>query len=392
MLNEIIIMSFKTLVTYKKRSFLTILGIVIGIASIISLATLTQGAINTVTGELNGLGGNMLNIRTVSSSSSVKNFFLESDYEELSSLNHFQSLSPATSAGKTLHYNGKSFKNISIEGRNESYFQENLKILKQGRGVSSIDVKNRSNVVVLGEDLKKNMFKSTNCIGSTILINNIDFTVIGVISRVGGMTMSVNTNLAILPYTTSIETLNFPQVKRIDLYFTLNSNMESNKIELSRLLFSMFSNNDDLYVITNNDRILDLVDTLTITMMALMIGISAISLLVGGIGIMNMMIVSVSERTNEIGLRKALGATPFNILLQFIVEAVVISFIGGIIGTALGAVLTLLLASIFKFEIAFNLFYILFALLFSGLIGLIFGIMPARSASKLKPIVALKRN
>lgn len=226
--------------------------------------------------------------------------------------------------------------------------------------------------------------------GQEIVINSRRFRVIGVLTESGGFSFASLDNSVVVPYNVAERALGGSRVASVEVFFAEGTPLETLKATLERSLTSIFDGRDDVYSIFNQQDMLDMMETVTNTLTLLLAGIAAISLLVGGIGIMNMMLVSVTERTNEIGLRKALGAEPGHILLQFLIEAVIICLLGGVLGILLGGALAYVGASLIGFPFVLSLGPVVLACGFSVAVGLIFGIAPALKASKLNPIEALR--
>ncbi|KAF0197180.1 MAG: lipoprotein release ABC transporter permease [Bacillota bacterium] len=388
MLKEILKMSVDNIVHNKTRSFLTILGIVIGVGSIIALMLMGDGATSSIQSQLSGLGGNKLTVSITGTP--IKSGLSEQDLQGMATLNNVTAVSPSTSARSSVVYGDTAKKNVSIAGRSYSFFEADSSLLKAGRGLSRLDIENRSHVALLGSNLTMELFGNKSPVGANITLGGREFLVVGALASSGGFSFSSLDDSVVVPYNTAERALGGTRVNSIDVFFTEGSPVTEVKAALKVRLTTVFDGRNDVFSIFNQQDMLDMMETVTATMTMLLAGIAAISLLVGGIGIMNMMLVSVTERTNEIGLRKSLGAEPLHIMLQFLIEAVIICLLGGFLGIILGGLLAYAGSLLIGFEFAITAFPIILAFGFSVAVGLIFGIAPARKASNLNPIDALR--
>ena len=396
MFKDILAMSFKNLAMNKMRTFLTTLGIIIGIASIIALITIGQGVTSSIIQQLSGLGGNRVTVSLTDTR--VIPGFTEEDMRRFEELDHVAGVSPSLSSAKTLTlipgethslydrvYNSAS----RVIGIDNYYFDLSASpMLLSGREIFDYDVQNASHVCVLGYDVWKNLYGNYNPIGETVKIQNMDFTVVGILNKLVGLETTGNYSV-LVPYTVAMRELQMGLVKKFDVVISDSDAVSLAVSQMSDLCAEIVGSTRG-YSVSNQQEVMTIVVTITDLIMGMLAGIAAISLLVGGIGIMNMMLVSVSERTAEIGLRKALGAKPAVIMFQFIVEAVIISLLGGILGVALGITIAYLASLLIGYQFTFQASTVFLAVGFSAAVGLIFGILPARKASKLSPIDALR--
>ena len=396
MIKDIIRMSFQNLKMNKIRTFLTTLGIIIGIASIIALITIGQGVTSSVIEQLSGLGGNRVTV-SITDTKAIPGF-TDSNLREFTALENVEGISPSLRSYKPVTlvpgetnslYNYVYTSSASVMGVNNYYFSlfagGNL---KAGRAINDDDVAFSTHVCVLGETVWKNLYGNYDPIGETIRIQNMDFVIVGILNNLVGLETRGNYSV-IVPYTVAMTDL---QMGLITTFDAIVSDTESMNITVSQMsdLCADIVGSTQGYSVTNQQEVMDIVVTITDLILGMLAGIAAIALLVGGIGIMNMMLVSVSERTTEIGLRKALGAKPSVILTQFLVEAVIISILGGILGVALGISIAYVASLLIGYKFTFQMTTVLLAVGFSAAVGLIFGILPARKASKLNPIDALR--
>ncbi len=384
---ETLKMSVKTLKSNVMRTFLTVLGIVIGIGSIIGLTSITEGATQMMISEISALGSDKLFVGITSQS--TKDYFTESDFETLENVVGVTAVSPSVSGYYSMSSELGLETAIETQGVNEIFFEKN-NIITEGRALNYYDVEYKTNAVVIGEDLANDLFANMSPIGEKIKINGIEFNVVGVAESYNSTSMSTGSEIAYIVYPHMESTFLQGGITNIEVYFDTDMGSSVVEANVEQALYFMLNSNEDAYSIFSMQGILDIVETMTSTMALLMAGIAAISLLVGGIGIMNMMLTSVTERTNEIGLKKALGAEKSVILLQFIVEAVIISLIGGIVGIGFGYALAALCGLFMDFTAIVTANAIAFSVIFSMLIGLVFGIFPAKKAAALRPIEALR--
>jgi len=388
MLRESIKMSWQNIINNKMRSFLTMLGIVIGVASIIALITIVQGATSEITNQFSALGVDKLTIEAPGTA--LKTGLNENDLNNLSQIDFISGISPTVSGSATASFNGVVMNKLSLQGKNEVYFNNNLKTMAEGRTINSLDVSSSNLVAVLGSDVAKKLFYGKDPVGESININGRIYTVIGLLKPVSGFTFSSTNKQILVPYTSAMKTLGIRTIAGVDLYMSDSTKSASIITDIEKVLNEAFNYNQDAYSIFNLQQMLDAMAKVMNLMAYLLAGIASISLLVGGIGIMNMMLVSVTERTSEIGLRKALGAEPYRIQLQFLLEAVFMSILGGLAGVLLGLGIALLASILMKITFHITITTLLLSVGFSAAVGIIFGLAPARKASRLNPIDALR--
>ena len=380
--------AFKNIYNNKLRSSLTALGLIIGITSVILLVGIGKGAGANVSSSVKSLGTGTLSV-SIDSDYSL-------DYDDVSSLykiSNVESVAPYLTVSSTVNKGTTVANRANIIATTLDYFEVMNLGIKEGREMSTIDQKNISKVCLIGGSMADTLFENIEAediVGQQISINGDKYTVIGVLAKVGN-TMGINVdNMIIIPFETakylssdmSINNL-YIKVKNEDMI-----EMTSNMIERN-LKNTLGITSDDGVEVTSQDSMLDTMSDINSTMNLLLGGVAGISLIVGGIGVMNVMLVSVTERTKEIGIRKALGAKRRDILVQFLVEALILCILGGIIGIAIGLITGYIL-QIFGFSFTTSGTIILVAFLSSALIGITFGIFPAYKAAKLNPIDALR--
>lgn len=400
MYKESFLMAWASLVANKLRSLLTMLGIIIGVAAVIALVSIGNGVKQDIEDSISSLGSNLLVVlpgapRTPGarpSQGSMKSLKI-SDYEAIAKLEGVKAASPMTNGSYVVIYQNKNW-TTSVAGVNSNFQDVNNWTMTSGRFFSDKNVQNRERVAVVGQTVVKNLFADEDPVGKEIRVKNIPFRVIGVLKSKGNGTMGNDQDDTVLiPYTTSME-----RVEGIDylhrVYVVAKDDEGIDRLQadienLLRVRHNIKDTNLDDFNIQNMKSIMETVAQTTGTFTLFLGAVAAISLVVGGIGIMNIMLVSVTERTREIGVRKALGATYSVIVTQFLIEAVVISLMGGFIGIAFGIGASKVIGMVSGMSTVVSVPTIIMSFAFSMAIGLIFGIYPARKAAKLNPIDAL---
>ena len=400
MYKESFLMAWASLVANKLRSLLTMLGIIIGVAAVIALVSIGNGVKQDIENSISSLGSNLLVVlpgapRTPGarpSQGSMKSLKI-SDYEAIAKLEGVKAASPMTNGSYVVIYQNKNW-TTSVAGVNSNFQDVNNWTMTSGRFFSDKNVQNRERVAVVGQTVVKNLFADEDPVGKEIRIKNIPFRVIGVLKSKGNGTMGNDQDDTVLiPYTTSMERVEGIDYLRM-VYVVAKDDEGIDRLQadienLLRVRHNIKDTNLDDFNIQNMKSIMETVAQTTGTFTLFLGAVAAISLVVGGIGIMNIMLVSVTERTREIGVRKALGATYSVIVTQFLIEAVVISLMGGFIGIAFGIGASKVIGMVSGMSTVVSVPTIIMSFAFSMAIGLIFGIYPARKAAKLNPIDAL---
>ncbi len=400
MIFETIKIAFQSLYSNKLRTLLSMLGIIIGVSAVIAVVSIASGSQAQITSQISDLGSNLINISPgVSrgwggsiSRSSTDLFTLQLGEEIEKNSPHVKRVVPTGSAGGLFIKGNNNFR-ANVVGTEEDYQAINKYYPAQGIFFTDYDVKNSTNVIVLGSDLIAELFPESDPVGQNIKynINNRThiFKVIGVMENKGrGITGNLN-GQAYIPITTFMNKISNSNYVS-NFVAQANSSETANQAldEIKYLLDNYISENDE-YNIFSQDQLLTTINDATNTMKLMIIGIAAISLLVGGIGIMNIMLVSVTERTREIGIRKALGAKKKDILFQFLIESLTLSSVGGIIGIIVGGLAAYFIAQVGGWPFIMSISIIALAFSFSLVVGMFFGIYPAYRASKLDPVDAL---
>ena len=390
MFRESLKMSWQNIVHNKMRSFLTILGIVIGVAAIIALITTVQSVITEVNSQFDDLGANTLMVQA--QGTALKMGLTDKDFEDLQAVEGIAGASPTVSAHLDIAQNGVVKENVSIQGKNELYFARNPDVVKAGRGLNILDVENKNRVCLISETLENDLFDSESAVGHTLRLGGIAYTIVGVTASSTDMTsMLMGTGDGIIvPYKNAMSLAGVSHIMAVEMYMEDGADTDAVIDDVEAVLGQAFNYKADSFAVTNMESLLDMMHDMQNMMQTMLAGIASIALLGGGIGIMNMMLVSVTERTTEIGLRKALGAQPKRIQMQFLTEAIFLSLFGGIIGIVVGLLISLLVALAIDVGFAISLSAIALGVGFSVLVGVVFGLAPARKASRLNPIDALR--
>ena len=400
MYKESFLMAWASLIANKLRSLFTMLGIIIGVAAVIALVSIGNGVKQDIEDSISSLGSNLLVVlpgapRTPgarSSQGSMKSLKI-SDYEAIAKLEGVKAASPMTNGSYVVIYQNKNW-TTSVAGVNANFQDVNNWTMTSGRFFSDKNVQNRERVAVVGQTVVKNLFADEDPVGKEIRVKNIPFRVIGVLKSKGNGTIGNDQDDTVLiPYTTSMERVEgIDYLRRVYVVAKDDEGIDRLQADIENLLrvrHNIKDTNLDDFNIQNMKSIMETVAQTTGTFTLFLGAVAAISLVVGGIGIMNIMLVSVTERTREIGVRKALGATYSVIVTQFLIEAVVISLMGGFIGIAFGIGASKVIGMVSGMSTIVSVPTIIMSFAFSMAIGLIFGIYPARKAAKLNPIDAL---
>ncbi len=391
MLGECVRMSLSNILGNRIRSFLTVLGILIGVAAVIALITTVNGFSGSLSSSFSAMGAGTLTVNV--SGSDLKSGLTTEDLADLAALDYVDGVTPSVALNARISRGGEYEKNISVSGKNAYYFRQNEDIVTRGRTLNFTDEDNMTQVCLISPDMVETFFYGVDPIGENLYISGIPFMVVGLMSEEGDSSITGMMNGSpdiLIPYTTAMKMNNANVVTSFTVYLAAGLDSESATDLLESELDAMFSYEEDCFEITNMSSIEDTMQQMLGMVSALLAGIASIALVVGGIGIMNMMLTTVTERTTEIGLKKALGAIPWQIQAQFLIESFLLSIIGGALGILLGLTLSLILSHVMGTSFVISTFAIALGAGFSAAVGIIFGWAPARKASRLNPIDALR--
>ena len=392
---ESVSMSAANIVGSKLRSFLTTLGIIIGVAAIIALMTVVQGATDTMNEQFDAMGLGTLRVSVYGTA--LKRGLTDAELAQLLACEHVKGISPSLNATVTAKHGDAWSDSITVMGNSATYFAHNGDLLARGRAINQIDVEQTSLVCLVDGDAAECLFFGEDPLGQTLYLNAREFLVVGTIDESENASLfsqilfgGSSDGTVYVPYTAAKKLAGTSTVSTIEVYVTDPDETDAAIEEMEAVLDGVFNYKDNAYVIINMESMTDAMNLMTSMMMSLLVGIASIALVVGGIGIMNMMLVTVTERTTEIGLRKALGAEPGQIQMQFLIEAIILSLLGGIFGVIVGLTVSFGICVNTDITFSLNTFAIALGVSFSAAVGIIFGWAPARKASNLNPIDALR--
>lgn len=382
-------LAIQSIFSNRLRSMLTMLGMIIGVTSLVVLVSIVNGATDSVTSAISDMGNNLLTIRISDDKNQPYSIEEILDFSKEEIVGY---VAPYTQSSYTVK-KGRTSSSITVYGTSADYDDIQKLTLSGGRFLNGADLDNHTYVAVINKVTAQTLFNSTNVVGEEISLNGYPFTVIGVTEEkenaVGNTTERLE---AYIPYTALTRTANM--VRSIsDFYITAGTEDQIDRLEqvMTKALYTRFKSDSDAFTITSNSTLLETMSSVNDTMKWMLGGIAAISLIVGGIGIMNIMLVSVTERTREIGVRKAIGANRKHIMMQFMTEALLVSLIGCVIGIVLSLLIVIginYFCTDLSASISFDVVAI--AVGFSLGIGVVFGSYPAYKAAAMSPIEALR--
>ena len=382
-------LAIKSLLSSKMRSFLTMLGIIIGVAAVIVIVSIVNGMTKDIIEQFESMGATTITVSVMGRGGNRS-----VDVDDMQNLvndnpEYLQSMSPSVNvAGATVKNGNNNLDPNSCIGINEYYDDIKALEITSGRGICYLDSEKRLKNCVIGTYIAQELFGTNNVVGQTLKLNGTTFTVVGILEETADSEEGGADDIILIPYTTA---------QHLSNSFTMGSytfNAVSKEVSddaqqlIENYLLGIFSSSD-AYRVSNMSDMIDNMNEMTASMSLMLAGVAGVSLLVGGIGIMNIMLVSVTERTREIGIRKSLGATPWDIMSQFVVEAVTTSCLGGVIGILLG-IAGSYAAQLFDMTVSLSVPAMLISFSVSAVIGIAFGYFPAKKASKLNPIEALR--
>lgn len=377
--------AYRNILNNRLRSGLTVLGLVIGIASVIILVGIGNGAANNVRSQVASLGADVITVSINDSDSGLTNEQLD----EMEELNLIDGVTPYQSLSGTLSKEGNTSEKASVMGTGSEYISLMGYSLSSGRDLSQIDIDHYTKAVVIGNDIAEEFWGVSDPVGDEIIINGDSYTVVGVLESTGSSMGNNIDETVIVPVTTARYLGSSGETTTVYVKASDEEMANGAAAQIEQFLSRECGINEDDFDVSTQEMMLDAMKDIDNTLTLLLAGIAGISLLVGGIGVMNVMLVSVTERTREIGIRKSLGARRKDIMQQFLIEALVLSIMGGIIGIVCGfgggEVAVLMGAS---FAPGIKMIFIAFGV--SVAVGLLFGILPSYRASCLRPVEALR--
>ncbi len=380
-------MAISSILANKLRTLLTMLGIIIGVTAVIALVSIGQGTTKAVTDQVQELGTDMLTVNIFGRGSDTSLSY--EDAMKLAQTDGVASVAPASTQNSTVKH-ASTDEQVSIVGTNAAYADIRDYELLQGRFLSDVDLDYRLKVAVLGSVIAEELFGEANPVGDWITINGSRFKVVGLLQEKGSSMGGSNDELVLVPLSTAERVFRSVGVSTIYVQVEESDKIEQTVSTLEAQLTKLFRGNANAFTIFNQQELLETFSSISNTMAMALGGIAGISLLVGGIGIMNIMLVSVTERTREIGIRKAIGAKKRDILYQFLIEAVVLSGMGGLLGLGIGVGISQAASALLHIDVVYSVSVMVFAFGFSVIIGIVFGLFPANKAASLKPIDALR--
>jgi putative ABC transport system permease protein len=395
----IIKVAFKSLLANKLRSFLAMLGIIVGVGAVISMLALGAGAKKQVMERVTAMGTNLLTIhpggrrRGGVRSESSDNLIVKDAEAILQKVKGVEAVAPLAKGRAQIKYFNENI-NSAVTGVSLSYFSVRNFVVEKGRAFTSVEEDRAARVTVLGADASKQLFGERDPIDEIIRAKNVNFRVIGVLKAKGEQGWFNPDEMVVIPYTTAMkQILGQEHLNEINVKAEQDADLELVMEDITQLLryrHRIRPGGEDDFHLHNRAEIVEMASSFTQTFAILLGGIASISLVVGGIGIMNIMLVTVTERTKEIGVRKAIGARNRDILRQFLVESIIISGLGGLFGVLLGFGVAYAIRQFTEHQTVVEIYSIILAFAVSAFVGIFFGYYPARRAAMLDPIEALR--
>jgi putative ABC transport system permease protein len=388
-------MAVKSVLSNKLRTILSMLGILIGVATVIALVAMGKASSNEVAKQVSSLGSpNSLSV-TIFGRGTVTTLSVD-EANELGEVSNVAGVAPVTSTTGYAKY-GKTQVSVTVEGITAAYEEVKEFPVQDGRYIASPDIKNNTKVALIGVDTAADLFEDENedpsaAVGKKITINGYIFTIVGLLESQGSSLTGSNDEKILIPVTTAQKIFQTSGVSTINLIVSDTDLMKATVTAVEAVLYEKFRGNENAYRVLNQEEAMETLNSVNATMNRQLIYVAIISLIVGGIGIMNIMLVSVTERTREIGIRKSLGAKKRDILFQFLVEAVCISGLGGALGIGLGYAASIVIGIFMQSETEVPIDTVLLAFAFSAFVGVVFGFLPANKAASLRPVDALRHD
>ena len=381
---KIIMLSLRAIYNNKMRSFLTMLGIIIGVMAVVILVSITQNATSGITDSIASMGSDQITASITGEDVSVS----RDSIETLNSYGAIDKTAPVITTSQTVKHNGETG-SYSIVGVTIDYFDVQDIAIQSGRLIADSDIEWTTNVAVIGTEAATDLFGTWYAVGGTITIGERNYKVIGVLEEQGSSLVGSDDSKILIPYTTAERITGQKSVSTFYIKAS-SSNSVNVAINMVESFLLQTTRDEDSFTVNNQSDVLDTMDEVNNIMSLLLAGIAAISLLVGGIGIMNIMYVSVTERTREIGLRMSVGARGVDILSQFLIEAIMISITGGIIGVIIGCGASWIVKSVAHWPIYIQPWSVFLSFAVCTVTGVFFGWYPAKKAADLDPIEAIR--
>lgn len=392
MIQQSVKMAWKSISSNKMRSFLTMLGIIIGVLALVVLVSLVSGATSSVNDQISSMGTNLIQVSVMDDKDKPIKL---SELEELTEEEEIKETAPVAQINSTAS-STYAEETAVVYGTTGAYSDIMQQQLYSGRFLKNTDVDNHTNVAVINAGLATEVLGRMDVVGETIKLDGVSYTVVGVLQADDSDTSTTQTYEAYIPYTSLVRLTDSVSMEITSFYVSAVSeeSLEPAEAVVTEMLMNRFDQDEDAFTVINQSSIMEAMESVNSILSLLLGGIAGISLLVGGIGIMNIMLVSVTERTREIGIRKAIGAGRGVIMLQFLIEALMISLMGCAIGILFSWIILQVISVIGGDSMSFALSpgVVWIAVVFSILIGVVFGIYPANKAAKKKPIDALRYN
>jgi putative ABC transport system permease protein len=384
-------MAIKSILSKKGRSILTMLGVIIGVGAVIAAVAYAQGTTKNITDSISSMGSNLISVNITGRGSNRKVTYDQMKKFAEENSDTVSGIAPSLSAnGVTVKYGSLSMKTTTLLGTSPEYEEINSRPVSEGRFLIDSDLENRQKVALIGTAVVNTLFADKDPLGEKIKINGTIFTVVGVLAEVESGETSTQDDYIIVPVSVAQRLGRNTSIRNFSVQAVNADDVDAIIEKLDAFLLDIFDN-ENAYRVTNSEQMLETLNEVTGTMMAMLGGIAAISLVVGGIGIMNIMLVSVTERTREIGIRKAIGAKKRNILVQFLIEAIMVTGLGGLIGVLLGVgVIKFIFGGFNLVPEAYSPFWMTTSFGISLAVGVVFGMFPAVKAANLNPIEALR--
>ncbi|MGH4139570.1 ABC transporter permease [Clostridium sp.] len=381
-------MAIKSIVSNKVRSFLTMLGVIIGVGSVIIAVGVAQGSTASITSSLSGLGSNLININITGRGSNRNVTYDELKKFQSENSTIISNIAPQASSSGIVK-SGSLSRDTTILGTSPDYSAINSTTVQEGRFLIQMDIDYNQKIVVIGTAVANDIFKGTSPIGKTMKIIGQQFKVVGVLTQTADGVDSSTDDRVIIPISVATKLNKSAIIKNFSAEAVSADTVDQSVVILTAFLTKIYKSTD-AFRVTNMAAVLSTLNSITSTLTVVLAGIASISLVVGGIGIMNIMLVSVTERTREIGVRKAIGAKKRNILTQFLIEALVVTGLGGIMGVIIGVcTIHFVIGGLGIVPEVYSIPWILLSFGISLLIGVVFGMYPANKAANLNPIDAL---